>query len=403
MKIVEINATNFGSTGKIMLQIAEVARSAGNQVWCCYPEARDNLRTKVDNAVLIGSRLSRNIHVRLSELTGLNGCFSFFATKKLIKRLKTIQPDIIHLHNLHNCYVNLSLLFGYIKKSKVNVVWTLHDCWAFTGHCPYFDIVKCDKWQTGCRKCPQYKEYPVSLVDNSARMYFLKKKWFTGVENLTIVTPSEWLAGLVKRSFLKDYPVKVINNGIDPDVFKPTPSDFRKKYGIAENKFILLGVAFAWGERKGLNVFIELAERLKGEEFQIVLVGTDDNVDKLLPENVVSIHRTRNQTELAEIYTAADLFVNPTREEVLGMVNIEAQACGTPVVTFDSGGSPECIDDFSGCVVPRDDIDMAEREIRRICRERPYSEKNCRNRSKNFNKDDKFKEYVDLYNGLNGR
>ena len=213
--------------------------------------------------------------------------------------------------------------------------------------------------------------------------------------DLTIITPSQWLADQVKMSFLKDYPVKVINNGIDLSVFKPTESDFRDRYGFVDKK-IVLGVAFGWGHRKGLDVFIELSKRLP-EDYRIVLVGTDDNVDKQLPANIVSIHRTQNQTELAEIYTAADVFANPTREEVLGLVNIESLACGTPVVTFKTGGSPECIDETCGSVVPCDDVDAVEMEIRRICEEKPYSIEACLARAKSFDMNEKFKEYVDLY------
>jgi glycosyltransferase involved in cell wall biosynthesis len=226
-------------------------------------------------------------------------------------------------------------------------------------------------------------------------MYRKKQEWFTGVQDLTIVTPSHWLAGLVGESFLKDYPVKVIHNGIDLPVFKPTESDFRKKHHC-EDKFILLGVAFGWGARKGLDVFIDLASRLD-DRFQIVLVGTDDNVDKNLPPNIISIHRTQNQTELAEIYTAADLFVNPTREEALGLVNIESLACGTPVVTFQTGGSPECVDPTCGSVVPCDDANALEQEILRIAETKPYSPDACLNKAKEFDMNERFEEYVRLY------
>ena len=215
--------------------------------------------------------------------------------------------------------------------------------------------------------------------------------------NLTIVTPSEWLAGEVKKSFMKDYPVKVINNGIDLSVFKPTESNFREKYGIADDKFALLGVAFGWGERKGLDVFIKLSERLDKNKYAIVIVGGNAETDKLLPKDIISIHRTQNQTELAEIYTACDLFVNPTREEVLGLVNIEANACGTPVLTFDSGGSPECINKKSGNVVSCDDIDGLINEIERIRNERPFTKENCILRAEEFDADKKFKEYTELY------
>lgn len=402
MKIVEINATNFGSTGKIMLQVANTAKMVGNKVWNCYPKSRDNSKFKVDNAILIGDRISRNIHILLSEFVGLNGCFSFFSTKKLLRQLNVIHPDIIHLHNLHNCYVNLPLLFKYIKTNNVKVIWTLHDCWAFTGHCPHFTMEKCDKWQTGCFKCPRYKDYPQSLFDNSKKMWGLKKKWFTGVKNLTIVTPSEWLAGLVKQSFLKEYPVKVIHNGIDLNIFKPTESNFREKYNIGD-KFIVLGVAFGWGVRKGLDVFIELSKRLDNEKYQIVLVGTDDAVDKQLPKNIISIHRTQNQTELAEIYTAADVFANPTREDNYPTVNMESIACGTSVVTFRTGGSPEILTEKTGSVVDYNDINAMNSEIIRICETKPYSEKDCLEVAKSFDMNDKFKEYVELYKILNGK
>lgn len=400
MKTVLINSCNFGSTGNIMLEIAETAENGGYTAAVCYPQSRDNSRKQKEKDFIIGTRFSRNIHLQLAGITGLNGCFSYFSTLKLLKKLDKLKPDIIHLHNLHNCYINLSLLFKYIKKHNIKTVWTLHDCWAFTGHCPHFDMIGCDKWKTGCYGCLQYKEYPKSLFDNSKYMYRLKKKWFTGVENMTIVTPSEWLAGLVKESYLKDYPVKVINNGIDLNVFKPTESDFRKKYAL-ENKYIVLGVAFGWGRRKGLDVFIELEKRFDKEKYKIVLVGTDDNIDKLLPDNIISIHRTQNQTELAEIYTAADVFANPTREENYPTVNMEALACGTPVVTFNTGGSPEMLDETCGAAVAKDDNDAMYNEIIRICEAKPYSLEACIKKAKGFDKNEKFGEYIRLYEVLN--
>lgn len=400
MKTVLINSCNFGSTGNIMLEIAETAENGGYTAAVCYPQSRDNSRKQKEKDFIIGTRFSRNIHLMLAEITGLNGCFSYFSTLKLLKKLDKLKPDIIHLHNLHNCYINLSLLFKYIKKHNIKTVWTLHDCWAFTGHCPHFDMIGCDKWKTGCYSCPQYKEYPKSLFDNSKIMYRLKRKWFSGVKNMTIVTPSEWLASLVKESYLKDYPVKVINNGIDLNIFKPTESDFIKKYAL-ENKYIVLGVAFGWGRRKGLDVFIELAKRLDEEKYKIVLAGTDDNVDKLLPDNIISIHRTQNQTELAEIYTAADVFANPTREENYPTVNMEALACGTPVVTFNTGGSPEMLDETCGAAVAKDDNDAMYNEIIRICEKKPYSLEACIKKAKGFDKNEKFGEYIRLYEVLN--
>ena len=258
-------------------------------------------------------------------------------------------------------------------------------------------MAKCDRWKAGCGNCPYPKDsYPQANVDRTAKMWRLKKKWFTGVENMTIVTPSQWLAELVKESFLQEYPVKVIHNGIDLSVFRPTDGDFRQKYGIGD-KYMLLGVADSWGERKGLDVFIELSKRLDPARYQIVLVGTNDGVDKLLPDGVISIHHTEDQHELAEIYTAADLFVNPTREENYPTVNMESLACGTPVVTFRTGGSPECLDETCGSVVDRDDIDALEKEICRIEAERPYSREACLRRAGSFDKELLFRGYMDLY------
>lgn len=231
-------------------------------------------------------------------------------------------------------------------------------------------------------------------------MYDKKKSWFTGVSNMILVANSYWTAEQAKQSFLNEYNVDVIYNGIDLNIFKPTESDFRQKYRC-ENKYIVLGVAFGWGERKGLDVLIELAKRLDGEKYQIVLVGTNDETDRRLPENIISIHRTQNQTELAKIYTVANVFVNPTREEAFGLVNIEALACGTPGVTFKTGGSPECFDKTCGSVVDKDDIGALKSEIIRICETKPYSKADCIYRASHFNKKEKFKEYIRLYEEIN--
>ena len=393
MKILEINEVNFGSTGKIMLQIADLARSDGHEVICAYYARRS--KEKSPDSIYIGNKVSCNIHKRLHKYTGYNGCFSHISTWNFLRKVKKFDPDIIHIHNLHNCYINLPMLFKYIKKNNKRVIWTLHDCWSFTGQCPYFSLIGCEKWKTGCHDCEQINRYPSSKVDRTSKMWSLKRGWFTGVKDLTIVTPSEWLAGLVRQSYLKDYPVKVIYNGIDLRVFKPTESDFRKKNGL-EDKYILIGVASVWEKRKGIDVFIELAKRLD-DKYKIVLVGTNEKVDEMLPDNIISIHRTSNQKELAELYTASDLFVNPTREEVFGLVNAEALACGTPVLTYKTGGSPEVIDGKSGYVIDNEDIDALMDQIRSICENKRYSEEDCINRAECFNSMDKFREYLRLF------
>lgn len=398
MCIVQINGGAKGSTGKIMMGIAEVARAQGHEVMCASPITTTNRDAGEDCGYYrIGTFNSRRLNVALARITGFNGCFAWFETYKLLKKIDEFKPDIIHLHNLHDSYINLPMLFSYIKKHEIPVVWTLHDCWAFTGQCPHFTIVKCDKWKVGCHNCPQYKEYPASLYDNTKKTWQLKKKWFTGVKNMTIVTPSEWLAGLARESYLKQYPIEVINNGIDLNVFKPTHSNFRERYEIPSEKHIILGVSFAWGYRKGLDCFVEMAEKL-GEQHQIVLVGTDDEIDKNLPQNIISIHRTQNQKELAEVYSAADVFVMPTREENYPTVNMEAIACGTPVVTFDTGGSPEMLDDKTGVVVEANDIEATKKAIKDICeKKRCNDEEYIVAYSKNFDMKKRFAEYIELY------
>lgn len=398
MKILSLNSSNFGSTGNIMIGIAEEARSCGHETAVACPASRSNSKKETQGQIFIGDRISRNLHLQLSRITGLNGCYQMWATRKFLKKVTKFAPDVIHLHNLHNCYINLPMLFSYIKKHSIPVVWTLHDCWAFTGHCPYFDMVSCDKWKNGCYACPQYKNYPESLIDNSKNMYRRKKKWFCGIKNMIVVTPSEWLSDLAKQSFLGEYHVKVINNGIDLSVFCPSDSDFREKYDLCGKK-IVLGVAFGWEKRKGLDVFLKLYDRLS-DEYKIVLVGTDEAVEQLLPDGIIAIRRTESREELAKIYSAADVFVNPTREDNFPTVNMEALACGTPAVTFKSGGSPEIADALSGISVEKDDIFALQNAIIEICTSEKYCAEACRKRAEAFDMKDKFKEYVDLYEEL---
>ena len=391
MIIAQINATcGVGSTGKICVSVSELLSKKGIENYIFYSAGNSDypLGIKYSNEKAV------KFQTLVSRIFGNYGFESKCITEKLIKELEKIKPDIIHIHNIHSHNCNLKILFSYIRKNGIKVYWTFHDCWAFTAYCPHFDMIGCDKWRTGCRSCPQRKQYSW-FFDRSSYLYNKKMAAINGVD-LTVITPSKWLADLVKKSFFKDFPVKVINNGIDLNIFKPTESDFREKYAL-ENKYIVLGVAFGWGKRKGLDVFIELANRLDKEKYKIVLVGTDDNVDKLLPDNIISIHRTQNQTELAEIYTTADVFANPTREEVFGLVNLEALACGTPVVTFDTGGSPECIDETCGAVVAKDDTDAMYNEIIRICETKPYSKDDCLKRAEGFDKNEKFREYIRLY------
>lgn len=394
-RLLEVNAVPYGSTGKIIRGIAEVAGEKDIETYTYYGWTKSLRRSK--NGVMVGSFLGKALHMTLGKITGFAGCFSVFDTFKLISFMRRWKPDIVHLHLLHSWYINLPMLFSYIKKNNIKVLWTMHDCWAITGQCPHFTMVQCDKWKTGCHHCPQIHDYPASYVDQTRIMWKWKKKWFTGVKDMTIISPSQWLANLVKHSFLKEYPVKVVNNGIDLDLFKPTPSDFRAKYGISPDKRLVLGVAFGWGAKKGLDVFIALSKMLDSR-YQIVLVGTDDTTDVQLPDNILSIHRTNNQTELAEIYTAADVFANPTREENFPTVNMEALGCGTPVVTFRTGGSPEILDNTCGVVVENNRAEELADAIIQVCESKCFSSEACLKRAKAFDMSLRFAEYVSLTN-----
>lgn len=395
MKVIQINATcGTGSTGKICVDISEALNGENIENYILYCSGKSDYFRGIKCA----DRNYIKFQALKSRIFGNYGFNSDKSTKKMIEAIEKIKPDIIHLHNIHGHDCNLEKLFNYLKKRNIKIFWTFHDCWAFTAYCPHFTMAKCEKWKEGCKKCILSKEFSW-FFDKSSSLYKKKQILFSNLD-MTIITPSKWLASIVKQSFLKNYPVKVINNGINLSIFKPTQNTFRQKNNISGNKFIVLGVAFDWGEKKGLDVFIELSKRLDKEKYQIVLVGTNTSVDKKLPTEIISIHRTQNKKELAEIYTAADIFVNPTREDSFPTVNIEALACGTPVITFNTGGSPEILNDKCGLIVEYNDIEGLEKEIVRICKEQPYTENDCIKRAAEFNKDEKFKEYINLYKSI---
>ena len=390
MKLVQINAScGAGSTGKICVAVSELLTQASVENYILYTYRHSNYP--------LGKKYMSGWEVKMqalkSRLFGNYGFQSKQATKRLIAELDRTAPEIVHLHNLHGHNVHLWDLFIYLKTKKIKIFWTFHDCWAFTGYCPYYDLAACEKWKLECKKCTEYRKYSWFL-DRSSYLYGKKKELFTDID-LTIITPSQWLANQVKQSFLKDYPVKVINNGIDLSIFRPRESDFRQKYSV-ENKYLVLGVAFGWGVRKGLDVFVELAKQL-GEKYQIVLVGTDDKVDKKLPDNIISIHRTNNQKDLAEIYTAADVFVNPTREENFPTTHMESLACGTPVVAFNTGGCSEMLNEKCGVVVDKNDVKDLSEKIISVCEAHIFSEEACISRAKDFDQQVKFEEYLRLY------
>lgn len=342
------------STGRICTDLAKELEKNGHEVKIAYGRERVPLEYQ-KYAIRIGNNLNVKIHGLQSRLFDMAGFGSKKVTQKFIEWVKEYNPDVIHLHNIHGYYINVEVLFQYLKKEfKGKIIWTLHDCWAFTGHCAYFDYVRCEEWKKECKRCVQKKEYPKCIgISNSNNNFFKKKQLFTGIDNLIIVTPSQWLAGLVKNSFLKEYKVKVIHNGIDTKIFKKIETDIKSRYNLKDKK-IILGVAAIWDRRKGLDYFIELSNKLDNS-YQIVVIGITKEQKQQLPQNIIGILKTSSIKELIEWYSAADVFVNPTLEDNYPTTNLEAIACGTPVITYDTGGSIESANMF-GKVIKKNNI-----------------------------------------------
>lgn len=391
---------NSGSVGRIAEQIGENAMQHGWESYIAYARGSQPSKSKV---IRIGNSFDIIRHGVLTRLTDRHGFGSKAATKNLIQQIKSINPDIIQLQHLHGYFINIKLLFEFLRDFRKPVVWTFHDCWSFTGHCAHYEFIGCDKWETQCYKCPQTNEYPKSLFDNSAKNYKDKKEIFNSITNLTIVPVSNWLGKEVEKSFLKQNAIRVIQNGIDLEKFKKRDSDhLRKKYNL-DNKFVILGVASPWIQRKGLDYFIQLSKKIDDTQ-QIILIGLDNSQISELPSNIIGVVRTENVTELAEFYSLADVFVNPTLEEALGLTNLEAQSCGTPVITFASGGSPETVDSLTGIVVEKGNLDELYFAIQKIKKKgKIFYESNCRARAEiYFDKNNCFKKYIELYKGLLG-
>ncbi len=393
MKIVQI-CTNVmsGSVGKIVRDLSEELNKNNIQTLVCY--GRGNKLT-ILNSFKFDNKIDVYSHAILARMFDDDGLHSKRATLRLIKKLEEFEPDIVHLHCLHGYYINYPILFDYLNKKNIKVVWTLHDCWSFTGHCCYFSFENCEKWIKQCERCPQLKTYPKSYFkDNSKRNFQVKKEIFCNLQNLCIVTPSNWLKDLVKKSFFKSKNIEVINNGIDLDIIKGLKNTNKSK-----KEKIILGVASIWNERKGLQDFVELAKNIKNHsQYKIILVGIKKEQMKLLPNNVIAINRTENREQLFKLYKQATIFFNPTYEDNYPTVNIEAFACGTPIITYNSGGSPELINKFDcGKVIKRKDY----KELLRWCdyyynRQLIISEEEL----KEISKENMLTKYLDVYNKL---
>ncbi len=400
-RLLLINTSiNTGSTGRIAEEIGRLAANNGFDSYIAYGRVNNHSELKT---IRIGCDWDFKMHALQSRLMDNHGFASRYATKKFLQQLKQIKPDIIHLHNIHGYYINVGYLFEFLKDVGIPVVWTLHDCWPLTGHCAYFDSVNCCKWQTECCHCPNIKSYPSSvIIDQSKRNFKKKRQLFTSVQNITFVTPSQWLKEIVKQSFFSSYPVKVIYNGVDINTFKPMSNiDIRYKYSIDSGYKIILGVASTWDKRKGLADFINL-NQLTAENEKIVLVGLSKEQILSLPSGIIGINRTENINELAALYSIADVFVNPTWVDNFPTTNIEALACGTPVITYRTGGSPEAISEETGIVVNKGDIIGLYNAISKILQiDKEHYKHSCRQRAEAlFNKSNRFQDYVELYRSL---
>ena len=392
------------STGRIMQEIGELAMQNGWESYVAYSKGRDGIRTCASHTIPVGNKWDTWMHGLETRLLDRHGLASVSATYDFIKQLKEISPDIVHIHNIHGYFLNYPILFEYLSKSGIPVVWTVHDCWLYTGHCYYYSYIQCNKWKNGCGDCPQKRKFPASWwMDRSARNYQDKREAFTSMphDKLTIVPVSDWIRGEMSRSFLKGYPFRVIHNGIDTEVFTVYGADeVKRKYGW-QGKHVLLGVASIWSEEKGLPDFIKLAQQLRDDEM-IVLVGVTEEQKSQLPQNVYGIRRTENIRELAQLYSAADVFVNPTWQDNYPTVNLEAIACGTPVVTYRTGGSVEAVTEDTGFIVEQGDVKGLLDAVRVIEQYgKHYYADRCRKYAlANFRKEDRYADYLNLYEEL---
>lgn len=396
-KLLQINVTsNWGSTGKIAEQIGTCAQKSGWESYIAY-----NRRASKSSSLLIkiGSKYDMYTHAIIARLFDAAGLGSWFATKRFLKEVKRINPDVVHLHNIHGYVLNYKLLFEYLNKRDIPVVWTFHDFWAITGHCSHFVGASCERWQNGCHDCPLYKNYPSSITDFSKRNYALKKRLFTA-SDLHVVAVSKWVEQLTKLSFLKNKDIRNIDNGIDMSIFKPTPS--YQHPSIDADKYVIIGVATQWGAGKGLNDYKKLASMLSDDEL-IVLVGMDENQIAQLPPKIIGIKRTSTQQELAALYSRADVVAILSQAETFGLTAIEGYACGTPAIVYDNTALPLLVRPETGRVVPTEDVETLYSTIQEFKKTKfkPQHSDDCIQYAReNFDKDKCFEKYIDLYESL---
>ena len=383
MKIVQINSVCSGSTGKIAHCISSHLDKNGieNYILYAYGDPRDHHDIPFSGIPEIKANALK------SRILGNYGFNSAASTKRLIGKLEELQPDIIHLHITHAHDINIEMLCDYLKDKKT--VWTMHDCWLYTGYCPHYTYARCSQWQTECRSCVLRKEYSW-FFDHCRENYQRKKKALTGIKDLTVVTPSEWLKKETEKSFLHNCEILKINNGIDLNLFRILPE--KEEWQKSDQKMILC-VGLPFTERKGIHDVLELS-RILPEEYQIVVIGAED---RKYPDNVIPVTRTENQQKLVEYYNKAFVLLNTTHEDNFPTVNLEALACGTPVITYQVGGASEAVDDETGIVVKENDIAGLKNAVQTII---PDACK-CRNKAELMYSDSLMSDkYIQLYRDI---
>lgn len=362
MKILQINAVyGQGSTGTIVRDIEKMCEESGIE---CYVASPDKKVLKAKHGYVIGNTLDHKIHALLSRIHGKQAYYSHIPTRNLIRWIDEIKPEIVHLHNLHSNYIHLNMLLHYLAERDIKTIVTLHDCWFITGGCFHYTAAGCNKWLTNCKNCPKKKEdTPAFFSKQSAKILADRKKFLLAIPHLYITGVSQWMAHEAQRTFLKDTPNYVITNGIDMEVFKPTPSDFRKRLGL-EDKYIILGPASKWLLSVNKQVMAEFSNIMQPDEV-LLLFGVTNAIDNL-PDNIITYGYTKNREELAQLYTMVDVFANVTREDSLSLINVEAQACGTPVVTFNQTGPKETVDDINSFNVPVGDVHKLYEAVQKV-------------------------------------
>ena len=397
LKLLQINvAANWGSHGRIAEEIGLEAMAQGWESYIAYGRYANPSKSHI---VKIGDLFDHCLHGAQSLLLDRHGLASCGPTKKLIREIEQIKPDLIHLHNIHGFYLNYPILFRYLSTVDIPVVWTLHDCWAFTGHCAWPIHGHCDRFQEQCCHCPlQSKGYPKSfLLDRSRSNFKLKKRYFRSLQDLHLVTVSRWLEQQVRLSFMQDMDIRTIYNGLDTEVFRPSGTP---PTSVTDGHPLVLGVCNAWYDWKGLDDMAALREILP-DDYEVMVVGVNEYQMHLLPEGITCIRRTDSVSQLAEIYSQADVFVNPSKVESFGMTTAEALSCGTPSIVYDTSACPEVVDNLTGRVVPLGDVNALAKAVMEICSlpGREAMRQACRERAiRLFNRQDRYKEYLQLYN-----